>query len=94
MDVYAMRVDQADHDSVVMLKEQIQEKFGKLDVFVNNAVSRPMTGYNDAIEHFSESMRVNATGMMNILRVMARPHCRNRRRKHHQYQLHDGYVWP
>ena len=41
MDVYAMRVDQADHDSVMMLKEQIQEKFGSLDVFVNNAVSRP-----------------------------------------------------
>jgi NAD(P)-dependent dehydrogenase (short-subunit alcohol dehydrogenase family) len=71
LDVFAMRVDQADHDSVMTLKEQIQEKFGRLDVFVNNAVSRPMAGYNDPIEHFSESMRVNATGMMDILREMA-----------------------
>ena len=71
MDVYAMRVDQADHDSVMMLKKQILEKFGSLDVFVNNAVSRPMAGYNAPIEHFSESMRVNATGMMDILREMA-----------------------
>ncbi|MBA7528230.1 2-dehydro-3-deoxy-D-gluconate 5-dehydrogenase [subsurface metagenome] len=69
--VYAMRVDQADHDSVMMLKEQIQEEFGRLDVFVNNAVSRPMEGYNEPIEHFAESMRVNATGMMDILREMA-----------------------
>jgi NAD(P)-dependent dehydrogenase (short-subunit alcohol dehydrogenase family) len=71
LDVYAMRVDQADHDSVLLLKEQIRERFGKLDVFVNNAVSRPMAGYNDAIENFAASMRVNATGMMDILREMA-----------------------
>ncbi len=71
LDVYTMRVDQADHDSVMMLKEQIQEKFGRLDVFVNNAVSRPMEGYNEPIEQFAESMRVNATGMMDILREMA-----------------------
>ncbi len=71
LDVYAMRVDQADHDSVMMLKEKIQEEFGRLDVFVNNAVIRPMEGYNKPIEHFAESMRVNATGMMDILREMA-----------------------
>jgi NAD(P)-dependent dehydrogenase (short-subunit alcohol dehydrogenase family) len=70
-DVHAMQVDQADHDSVMMLKEQILEKFGRLDVFVNNAVSRPMTGYHAPIEQFTASMRVNATGMMDILREMA-----------------------
>ncbi|MCP5064719.1 MAG: SDR family NAD(P)-dependent oxidoreductase, partial [Ignavibacteriae bacterium] len=50
LDVHAMHVDQADHDSVMILKEQIEKKFGRLDVFVNNAVSRPMKGYNDSIE--------------------------------------------
>jgi NAD(P)-dependent dehydrogenase (short-subunit alcohol dehydrogenase family) len=30
-----------------------------------------MEGYNEPIEHFAESMRVNATGMMDILREMA-----------------------
>ena len=71
LDVYAMQVDQADHESVIKLKQKIQNKFGKLDVFVNNAVSRPMHGYNAPIEQFAESMRVNATGMMDILREMA-----------------------
>jgi len=70
MDVHAMRVDQADHDAVMMLKEQVLKKFGRLDVFVNNAVSRPMGSYNEPIENFAESMRVNGTGMMDILREM------------------------
>ncbi len=68
--VHVMQVDQADHDSVMSLKQQIIKKFGRLDVFVNNAVSRPMSGYNDPIELFEESMRVNATGMFDILREM------------------------
>lgn len=71
LDVHAMRVDQSDHNSVMNLKDQIVISFGKLDVFVNNAVSRPMKGYNAPIEQFSESMAVNATGMMDILREMA-----------------------
>ena len=71
LDVHAMQVDQADHESVMSMKEEIQNKFGRLDVFVNNAVNRPMLGYNAPIEQFAESMRVNATGMMDILREMA-----------------------
>lgn len=70
LDVVAMQVDQADHNSVQALKEEIKNKYRKLDVFVNNAVSRPMKGYDDSLEHFEESMRVNATGMMDILREM------------------------
>jgi len=70
LNVHAMQLDQTDHDSVMSLKQQIANRFGKLDVFVNNAVSRPMAGYNDPIELFEESMRVNATGMMDILREM------------------------
>ncbi len=71
LDVHVMRVDQARHESVTALKEEIRQKFGRLDVFVNNAVSRPMEGYNAPIEKFTESMRVNATGMMDIVREMA-----------------------
>ncbi|CAL1520736.1 SDR family oxidoreductase [Chitinophaga sp. MM2321] len=70
LDVHAMDVDQADSDSVMRLKDQIMDRFGRLDVFVNNAVSRPMKGYNAAIEQFAASMEVNATGMMFILREM------------------------
>ena len=70
LSVYAMQVDQADTDSVLKLKKQITDKFGKLDVFVNNAVSRPMKGFGEPISQFEESMKVNATGMMFILREM------------------------
>lgn len=70
LNVHGMRADQADTASVLTLKENIQQQFGRLDVFVNNAVSRPMKGYNAPIEQFNESMKVNATGMMFILREM------------------------
>ena len=71
LDVHAMHVDQADHNSVMALKKDILKKFGRLNVFVNNAVARPMKGYDGSIEQFAESMRVNATGMMDIVREMA-----------------------
>lgn len=70
LDVYAMQVDQGNHDSILALKKEITERFGRLDVFVNNAVTRPMKGYDDSIDHFGESMSVNATGAMDILREM------------------------
>lgn len=71
LDVHAMQLDQGDHHSVMKLKEDIIKTFGRLDVFVNNAVSRPMKGYDDSMDNFAESMRVNATGMMDILREMS-----------------------
>lgn len=70
LDVHALQVDQGNHQSVVQLKQNITEKFGRLDGFINNAVSRPMKGYFAPIEQFAESMQVNATGMMDILREM------------------------
>ena len=71
LDVHAMELDQSNHHSVLQLKQQIIKEFGRLDVFVNNAVARPMTGYDAPIEQFSESMNINATGMMDILREMS-----------------------
>ena len=50
LDVHALRVDQADHQSVLDLKSHIKEQFGKLDVFVNNAVARPVKGYNAPLD--------------------------------------------
>ncbi len=72
LDVNALVVDQADHNSVLSLAESIITQFGKLDGFVNNSVSRPMKGYDAPIKDFAESMDVNATGMMDILREMGR----------------------
>jgi len=76
-DVHAMEVDQSDHESVIHLKDEILEKFNKLDVFVNNAVARPMKSYDDSLSNFDLSMQINATGMMDILREMANLICRN-----------------
>lgn len=69
--VYALPVDQGSHASVLELKSRIKSEFGRLNIFVNNAVSRPMKSYHAPIEQFEESMKVNATGMMDILREMA-----------------------
>jgi len=71
LEVHAMQVDQGDHESILILKSEIEKQFGKLNVFVNNAVSRPMKTYEDPIENFSESMRINATGSMDMLREMS-----------------------
>jgi len=71
LDVYALPVDQGNHESVITLKKLILDDFGRLDVFVNNAVSRPMKNYYAPIEQFAASMQVNATGMMDILREMS-----------------------
>lgn len=69
-DVHGMQLDQADQASVRNLKEEIKKDFGRLDAFVNNAVARPMKGYDAPIEQFDESMKINATGMMDLLREM------------------------
>ncbi|MBN2455994.1 MAG: SDR family oxidoreductase [Sedimentisphaerales bacterium] len=70
-DVHVKYVDQADHESVLKLKDEIEKDFSGLDVFVNNAVARPMKGYDASMDQFAESMRINATGMVDITREMA-----------------------
>ncbi|HOX86631.1 MAG TPA: SDR family oxidoreductase [bacterium] len=71
LDVQAMRVDQGDHDSVVQLKKAIGDRLGRLDVLINNAVARPMKGYDSPLSEWEESMRINATGLFDITREMA-----------------------
>ena len=70
LDVHPMQADQAVHESVMALKAGVLDRFGRLDGFVNNAVSRPMKGYNAPLNQFEESMQVNATGMIDLLREM------------------------
>lgn len=70
LEVHALQLDQGDVKSVSELKRAIENRFGALHVFVNNAVSRPMANYDAPIEDFAESMRVNATGMVLLMREM------------------------
>ena len=50
--VTAMQLDQSDPIAVKTLKTLIQDRYGRLDGFVNNAVSRPMKGYAAPLEQF------------------------------------------
>ena len=71
LDVTASYVDQADHDSVMKLKEDIKTQYSRLNVLVNCAVARPMKGYKAPLEQWKQSMDVNATGLLDITREMA-----------------------
>lgn len=69
-DVHALPLDQGDEASVLALRDSVLERFGRVDVLVNNAVLRPMKKqYEDSAETFAESMRVNATGLFVITRA-------------------------
>jgi NAD(P)-dependent dehydrogenase (short-subunit alcohol dehydrogenase family) len=69
-DVIALRVDLGDEKSVLDLRDQLMEQRGRLDILVNNAVLRPMKGYQDHAASFALSMQVNATGLFIITRAM------------------------
>jgi len=62
-EVYAETLDQADEASVLALRERIQQRFGRLDGLVNNAVARPMVGQDAPAKAWEDSMKVNATGI-------------------------------
>lgn len=70
LEVHALQLDQGDPASVKNLKAAIEKQFGTLHVLVNNAVARPMATYDAPIGDFAESMRVNATGMVDLMREM------------------------
>ena len=70
-EVEALSLDQAEESSVLALRDALKERAGGLDVLVNNAVSRPMSGgFRDDAARFAESMRVNATGLFLVSRAM------------------------
>jgi len=70
-DVKALPLDQGDEKSILTLRDEILKERGRIDVLVNNAVLRPMKkGYQDEASTFSESMRVNATGLFLITRAV------------------------
>lgn len=69
-DVSVLTYDQGEEASILKLKDTVVERWGRLDVLVNNAVLRPMKkGFQDEAATFAESMKVNATGLFVITRV-------------------------
>lgn len=69
--VLAGQLDQASQVSARELYERILREQGKIDILVNNAVSRPMKGYSDPVESFAASMEVNATGLFMVTKVFS-----------------------
>lgn len=67
--IHPYALDQADEASIHSVRDAILAERGSVDVLVNNAVLRPMKGYDDSGEAFDASMRVNATGLFLITRA-------------------------
>ncbi|MCX7705509.1 MAG: SDR family NAD(P)-dependent oxidoreductase, partial [bacterium] len=69
--VFSGYLDMGDTESIVNIKKRIMKEQNRVDILVNNAVLRPMKHYEDPIEAFDLSMRINATGIMNTTRIFA-----------------------
>jgi len=70
LDVHAESFDQADEESILALRDRIIEKFGKIDILVNNSVLRCVRDFNGPIENFARSLEVNGTGLFMISRAI------------------------
>lgn len=69
LEASAMYLDQGDESSIEALHDQATSRFGGVDVLVNNAVLRPMSGWGGDAEEFRRSMAVNVTGVFLMTRV-------------------------
>ncbi len=69
LDVTALRLDLAEEESILALRDAIYERAGQLDVLVNNAALRTMKDWLDPVEAWDRSMKVNATGLFLITRA-------------------------
>ena len=67
--VEAEELDQGDESSVLALRDRVISRHGRIDGLVNNAVLLPMSGPDDTLARWEESMRVNATGLFAITRA-------------------------
>jgi NAD(P)-dependent dehydrogenase (short-subunit alcohol dehydrogenase family) len=72
-DVRAFAYDQGDEASILRLRDAVLGAFGHLDGLVNNAVARPMLHPEEPLAHWSESMKVNATGLFALTRAFGEP---------------------
>lgn len=67
--VYADSYDQGDEESILALRDRMIEKFGRVDILVNNSVFRKMGDFDGDIADFEQSMHINATGLFMITRA-------------------------
>lgn len=65
----ADRYDQVEESSIMALRDRLTQRFGLVDIVVNNSVARPMRRYEDPLDRWQESMAINATGLFAISRT-------------------------
>ena len=70
-DVKAAELELLDRKTIEDLYRKIIDEQGKIDILVNNAVLRPIKGYDDPIEDFELSMLANATNVFFLTRLFA-----------------------
>lgn len=61
--------DQSDEKSILDFHKKVSDKFGFVDVLVNNSVARTMDSFDDTLESWRKSMAVNCDGVFAISRV-------------------------
>lgn len=67
--VYAHCLDQEQESSILGLRDRVLAEHGRIDILVNNAVARTMGSWNDPLEAFDRSMRINGSGLFAVTRA-------------------------
>lgn len=70
--VTALKLDLGDEQSVVNLRDEVMKRAGKIDILVNNAVARVTKGWDDNLDNYDTSWRINATGLHAITRTVGK----------------------
>ena len=70
-DVSCELLDQGDPESIDAFMEKVEKAYGRIDVFVNNAVWRGMK-HDEDWEGFTTSLRINAVGMSQLTMKIAK----------------------
>ncbi len=70
--VTAMSLDLSDESSILRLHDEIIGSSGRLDILVNNAVTRSACdGWDHPLEEFDKSLHVNASALFKITHLFA-----------------------
>jgi NAD(P)-dependent dehydrogenase (short-subunit alcohol dehydrogenase family) len=76
-DLFAEPLDLSSKQSVIELVERVLERFGRIDGLINNAYLRVMKGGPAGpVEQWEESLKANATGLLNITRACGEAMCK------------------
>jgi NAD(P)-dependent dehydrogenase (short-subunit alcohol dehydrogenase family) len=65
----AFRLDQSSEESILQLRDDVIDRYGRVHVLVNNAVARPMKDWAGDASEFATSMSINATGLFLMTRA-------------------------